>query len=124
VTAQHYRAVPVNPYAAPVDERRGRHRVPDAAGSVAGAASVAYRAGSQKALLLAEFAWAGDRGLTDDEAAINVGLDRSCFWKRCGELRQDGMIADTGATREGPMFKEQRMVSVITDAGYAQVAAK
>jgi hypothetical protein len=99
------------------DQRPGRHRRNDRDGSVRGAESVAYRAGSQKQRLLIAFHMAGDDGLTDDEAALAVSLDRSCFWKRCGELRQDGMIADTGTTRPGPLFGEQRMVSAVTALG-------
>lgn len=99
------------------DDRSGRTRAVDHGTSVQGADSVAYRAGSQKARLLAAYAEAGSRGLTDDEAAVACGLERSCFWKRCGELRQDGMIESTGLTRVGPMFGERRIVSVITGKG-------
>lgn len=75
------------------DLRPGRHRRDDWDTSVAGAVAVAYRAGSQKALLLEAFRVAGPDGLTDEEAAEAAGVSmRSCFWKRCGELRQDGRI--------------------------------
>lgn len=100
-----------------VDERKGRHHNPDAPTSIAGAHSVAYRAGSQKQRLLAVYVDAGPSGLTDDEAAVRAGLDRTCFWKRCGELRQDGVIEDTGNVRRGPMFGELRIVSAITENG-------
>jgi len=103
------------------DPRPGRHRRNDRDGSVRGAGSVAYRASSQKYRLLVAFHMAGEHGLTDDEAALMVALDRSCFWKRCGELRQDGMIVDTGTTRTGPLFGEQRMVSTVTALGAATV---
>lgn len=73
--------------------RNGRHRTPDWTTSVAGAKSVAYRAGSQKALLLAAYKNAYPGGLTDDEACIAAGLPlTSCYWKRCGELREDSAI--------------------------------
>jgi hypothetical protein len=87
---------------AQIDQRKGRHRRNDYATSVVGAEAVAYRAGSQKARLLAAYRRAGGAGLSDDEAAIAAGLPlTSCYWKRCGELRQDGKILDTGQTRIG-----------------------
>lgn len=94
--------------AAAPDHRRGRTRTNDHVSSEAGAESVAYRAGSQKAKLLAAFKAAPD-GLTDEEAAEVAGLLRSCFWKRCGELREDGVITPTGAYRMGEAGV-QRMV--------------
>ena len=83
------------------DHRKGRHRSNDRSTSMDGAASVAYRAGSQKARLLDQYKQAGPEGLTDDEAASSAGLMKSCYWKRCGELRQDGVIVETGVTRPG-----------------------
>ena len=75
------------------DFRDGRHRQPDRPSSVKGAQSVAYRAGTQKARLLDAYQQAYPLGLTDDEAAVAAGLPlTSCYWKRCGELRQDNMI--------------------------------
>lgn len=82
------------------DFRNGRHRNPDWTSSVMGAQNVAYRAGSQKARLLAAYEAAYPLGLTDDEAAVAAGLDlTSCYWKRCGELRQDLLIV-TGPQRK------------------------
>lgn len=73
--------------------RNGRHRNPDWVTSVKGAESVAYRAGSQKALLLAAYKANYPIPLTDDEACIAAGLPlTSCYWKRCGELREDSAI--------------------------------
>ena len=72
------------------DFRNGRTRNPDWTSSIMGAQSVAYRAGSQKARLLDAYQQAYPLGLTDDEAAVAAGLPlTSCYWKRCGELRQD-----------------------------------
>jgi hypothetical protein len=97
--------------------RKGRTRRDDKASSIAGAESVAYRAGSQKAKLLEAYARAGARGLTDEQAAELAGLNmRSCFWKRCGELRQDGYIAETGEHRIGDAGVA-RLVSRVTDSG-------
>lgn len=90
------------------DWRNGRHRNPDWVTSVAGAASVAYRAGSQKALLLAAYKDAYPKALTDDEAAEACGLSRTCYWKRCGELRQDRAIV-VAQTRQSTVNGEQRI---------------
>lgn len=101
------------------EPREGRARHTDPATSHDGARSVTVRAGSQKARLLAQYAAAGYHGLTDDEAAIDAYLTHSCYWKRCGELREDGLIASAGFSRRGPLHHEDRMVCVITDAGRA-----
>ena len=85
-----------------LDERKGRSRRNDHKTSKAGAQDVAYRAGSQKDKLLNAYRTAYPAGLTDEEAAIAAGLSlRSCFWKRCSELRQDRLIVRTGESREG-----------------------
>lgn len=96
-------------------EGRARHTDPDT--SAAGAASVTVRAGSQKARLLAAYYAAGPDGLTDDEAAVHARVDRACFWKRCSEMREDGLIMDLGVTRLGPLHGEARMVCGITARG-------
>lgn len=75
------------------DWKNGRHRNPDWKTSVLGAESVAYRAGSQKAKLLQAYKDAYPHALTDDEACRDAGLPMTtCYWKRCGELRQDSAI--------------------------------
>jgi hypothetical protein len=74
-----------------LDVQPGRHRHTDPPTSVEGAASVAYRAGSQKALLLTAFRSHPD-GLTDEEAAKVAGVSLSSeYAKRCSELR-DAML--------------------------------
>lgn len=83
------------------DDRPGRHRRDDYATSIQGAQDVAYRAGSQKAKLTEVYRSVWPKSLTDEEAAEMAGLSDTCYWKRCGELREDGVIVDTGATREG-----------------------
>lgn len=76
-----------------------RTRATDPATSAAGARDVAFRAGSQKAKLLRAFA---EGEYTDEQAATKAGLSlRSCFWKRCGELRDAGLIEFTGQVRQG-----------------------
>ena len=104
------------------DDRLDRARNTDPVTSHLGGESVALRSGSQKAKLLAEYGWAGSHGLTDDEAAIRAGLDRSCFWKRCGELRADGYIYDLGIRRRGPLHNEDRIVCAITHKGIEALA--
>lgn len=54
---------------------------------------------------------AGDRGLTDDEAAQATGMLDTCYWKRCNELRQEGFIVDTGHKRMG-LKNRMRIVCV------------
>lgn len=84
-----------------VDLAPGRIRRDDHATSKAGARSVAFRAGSQKAKLLDAYR-AAPLGLTDEEAAVAAGIPaRSCWWKRCNELREAGAIVPTGDTRVG-----------------------
>jgi hypothetical protein len=108
-------------YLRPTDVAKGRTRRDDYATSKAGARSVSFRAGTQKARLLAAFADAGPVGLSDDEAAQRAGLaPTTCYWKRCGELREVGLIRFTGEERPGSAGVD-RMVSVITDAGETAV---
>lgn len=91
------------------DYRNGRHRSPDWVTSIAGAESVAYRAGSQKAKLLQAYKDAYPNGLTDDEACVAADLPlTSCYWKRCGELRQDQAIL-VGPIRQSRQGGEQRI---------------
>lgn len=91
------------------DPRPGRTRRDDWVTSIAGAESVAYRAGSQKARLLAAYEEYYPMPLTDDEAARHAGLPiTSCYWKRCGELRQDGAIVVV-TTAKSDVSGEQRI---------------
>lgn len=84
--------------------------------SIEGARSVSYRADSQKARLLAVYGQYPGWGLSDEEAAEEADLLDSCYWKRCGELRSDGMIEDTGIVRMG-RAGVHRIVCRITPAG-------
>ena len=92
---------------------------PDTSRTAARRATV--RAGRSRARLLASYAvddvFAGNGGLTDEQAAEWAGVHpRSCWWKRCSELRHAGLIADTGERRPGAAGPP-RMVCAITDAG-------
>ena len=91
------------------DYRSGRHRYPDWSTSIIGAERIAYRSGSQKDKLLAAYRNAHPNGLTDDEAAAAAGLPMtSCYWKRCGELREDGAIV-VGEPRQSRQNGEMRI---------------
>lgn len=98
------------------DERKGRARRDDPKTSHEGAEAVAYRAGSHKAKLIEVFSRYPE-GLTDEEAASHANLLRAGYWKRCGELREDGLIEPTGDTRVGEAGVS-RMVCRITAKGY------
>lgn len=91
-------------------------RTGDYATSVEGAVNVAKRAPNQRAHLLAAFYFADVIGLTDEEAATDCGLLDACYWKRCGELRADGLIEFTNNVRTG-RSGTSRKVSVITERG-------
>lgn len=80
-------------------------------------------------LLLAYAADNGVRGLTDEEAhkAANIP-DRSCWWKRCGELRQHGLIEPMVSADGSQVFRTGdagaiRGVCVVTPEGLAVAAA-
>lgn len=110
----------------PVDHP-GRHRTGDHATSVVGARDVAFRAGTQLHRLLSMYEIHAASGLTDEEAGGRADLLRSCYWKRCGELRQDGFIevqrhpGGEPRTRAGSAGSA-RIVCSITDDGTAYLA--
>lgn len=93
-----------------------RVRNNDHATSMAGAEKVAKSAINQKDRLLTMYYAAGWVGLTDEEAATGTNLLASCYWKRCGELRADGLIETNGDVRKGTAGVI-RNVSVITARG-------
>lgn len=73
---------------------------------------------TQRAKLLAAYA-SKPLGLTDEQAGVLTELDklpRCCYWKRCSELRQAGMIEVTGETRASTAGRLQN-VCVITLEG-------
>lgn len=69
-------------------------RSTDPSTSSRAAEHVAYKVGSHKARLLAEYR-KHPMGLTDDEAAAAAGLPAGA-WKRCSDLRADGAISVVG----------------------------
>lgn len=68
------------------------------------ATAASYRSKSQKAQLLAAYVQEGEGGLTDEQAADRAGLlqrPRCCWWHRCSDLVDDGMIEPLeGVTRK------------------------
>lgn len=81
------------------------------------------RVGGARAWLLLAYA---DRahwgGLIDEEAAMLAGLSpRSCWWKRCSELRALGLIEPTGTTGTSSVG-QQAQKCAITRAGMAVAA--
>ena len=85
--------------------------------SHAAAEKINVRAGTHRALLLAEY-WKEPGGLTDEEAGERSGLKARGvgYWKRCSDLRNLELVANTGETRKGSQGTEQ-MVCKITLEG-------
>jgi len=88
--------------------------------SKAAARAVAYRTGTQKALILALYGQAQEDGLTDEEVASFLGwVEVNKARKRCSDLRNEGMIvplAGGSVTRVGKSGMANE-VCVITDKG-------
>lgn len=103
-------------------DRKGRHRRNDQPTSIEGAKAVRYRAGTQKALLLQAFHDALPGNLTDEEAARIAGVSLSSeFAKRCGELRQDGVIRQVdGVTRPGGSGVNRLMSIAVIDNSHLE----
>lgn len=101
----------------------------DPSTSHAAEVSVRITGDNQRGLLLKAFkAREGDNpddpGLTDEEAANRaVGVTLwSEYAKRCSELRDAGLIAQTGETRKGDAGRP-RIVSAITEQGRTVLAS-
>jgi hypothetical protein len=102
---------------------------PDQPTSIAGAKDVKPRAGSQcfKLLRIYGQSYPGISDYNDFEAARAAGLLKSCYWKRCGELRDKGLIEvvynedASELTRMGDMGS-LRKVCAITPKGKALLA--
>jgi len=97
------------------DELLPLWRMSDPETSEQAARSVTIRAGSQKAKLLAcyEAHWFG--GLTDEEAGELAGLPHA--WKRCSDLRREGLIEPRDGVTRLSSFGEAQRVCLITEAG-------
>lgn len=82
-----------------------------------GSAFIQHRRGSLWHQILAEYAQ--EEG-TDEEIAEELSMGMAGVQKRCTELRQAGMIEDTGQRRDG-RARVPRMVCRITDLGRAEL---
>lgn len=89
-------------------------RTSDPITSHMGSYDVKERALTQKQRLLKAF-FAHPAGLTDEEAALVAGLPiRSCWWKRCSELRDDGLIEHTEQMRLGSAGCNRLVSRIVT----------
>ena len=70
-----------------------------------------------RAKLLEMYVKAGNDGLTDDEAARDAGVLDTCYWKRCHELRQQGLIVNTGRKRIGLSGRKRIVCAPVATAG-------
>lgn len=74
------------------------------------------KAGSRRHVILHALARAGDHGLTQDEVAVETGINGA--WKRLSELHQGGWAARL-ETREGKLSGAEQHVYTITARGRA-----
>jgi DNA-binding transcriptional ArsR family regulator len=77
-------------------------RATDPDTSHAAAADAAVNAATHRARALAELRAAGCLGLTDFELADRTGLQQTSIGKRRGELRDAGLVRDSGQRRPSP----------------------
>ena len=95
-------------------------RSPDHPTSLQGAKQVKARRINQTLRLLC--AYRSHTDLTAEEASIACNLEKSCYWKRVGELVAAGYIAETGHARKATTGSDQR-VCRITYNGTAFLAS-
>ena len=50
--------------------------------------------------------------LTAEEASIACNLEKSCYWKRVGELLASGFITETGYARKASTGSDQRVCRI------------
>lgn len=62
----------------------------------------AKTAATHRALALRELATAGPRGLTDFDLAARTRIPQTSIGKRRGELRDAGLVEDSGTRRPSP----------------------
>ena len=102
-------------------------RSSDPVTSKVGAHVAKLRAGTHKHLLLRAYL-TQPRGLTDEEAAEACDLLSVGYWKRCSDLRNDGLLKPVLDADGKPLTRLSRngvtnMVCRITDRGLATLAA-
>lgn len=95
-------------------------RSPDHPTSLQGAKQIKTRRINQTVRLLVAYSLHTD--LTAEEASIACNLEKSCYWKRVGELVAAGYITDTGHARKASTGSDQR-VCKITPQGIALLAS-
>jgi hypothetical protein len=95
-------------------------RSPDHPTSLQGAKQVKARRINQTVRLLV--AYSSHTDLTAEEASIACNLEKSCYWKRVGELVAAGYIVETGHARKATTGSDQR-VCKITPQGIALLAS-
>lgn len=83
-------------------DMRPRARATDPATAHTAAQLAEPKAGTNRAIALHHLRQAGERGLTDFELADLTGLQQTSVGKRRGELRDAGLVVDTGRTRPAP----------------------
>lgn len=94
-------------------DRRSMTRANDHGTSVAAASAVEPTTRTCRSMLRRAFIDAGKAGLTDEEAARRAGLLHTCYWKRCGELRADAVIAWTGFERKGAAGVNRKVSAIV-----------
>jgi hypothetical protein len=57
-------------------------------------------------------AYSSHTDLTAEEASIACNLEKSCYWKRVGELVAAGYIAETGHARKATTGSDQRVCKI------------
>ena len=85
-------------------------RTPDHPTSVQGAKQVKARRINQTVRLLV--AYSSHTNLTAEEASIACNLEKSCYWKRVGELLASGYITETGYARKASTGSDQRVCRI------------
>jgi hypothetical protein len=78
--------------------------------SVQGAKQVKARRINQTVRLLV--AYSSHTDLTAEEASIACNLEKSCYWKRVGELLASGFITETGYARKASTGSDQRVCRI------------
>ena len=85
-------------------------RSPDHPTSLQGAKQVKTRRINQTVRLLV--AYSSHTDLTAEEASIACNLEKSCYWKRVGELVAAGYITETGHARKASTGSDQRVCRI------------
>ena len=87
--------------------------------SVAASAALAPSLGRLQSMALTAIGLAGERGLTADELAASLGMERWSIQPRTSELRRMGLIRDSGRRRSNVTGKVA-IVWIVVPNGEAQ----